>query len=114
MSSIEDPDIQTHGELVETPDGYAVTIPEDTVRFSDEFTVGSGVRLDAVVVDSGPPVERGDVLEVKIEDVGDKGDGITRIDEGYVVIVEDTQEINSRHTVEIKSVRSNYAFAVVT
>jgi predicted RNA-binding protein with TRAM domain len=34
-----------------------------------------------------PPVEPGDVREVTIESLGDQGDGIARIDRGYVVIV---------------------------
>jgi len=34
-----------------------------------------------------PPVEAGETRTVEIEDVGDQGDGITRVERGFVVIV---------------------------
>lgn len=37
-----------------------------------------------------PPVEEGEVREVAIETVGDQGDGIAKVERGYVVIVPDT------------------------
>lgn len=58
------------------------------------------------------PVEEGDILEVEIEDIGDKGDGIARIGPGYIIFVEGT-EIGDRVTVEITSVQENFAFADV-
>jgi len=61
---------------------------------------------------SGPPVARSDVLDVEIEDIGDKGDGIARVGPGYVIIVPDT-ELNERVSVEITDVRENMAFAEV-
>lgn len=56
-----------------------------------------------------PPVEGGDVQEVEIEDVGDQGDGIARIDRGYVVIVPGTS-VGDRVTIEVTDVRQNFAF----
>lgn len=61
---------------------------------------------------SGPPVAEGDTREVEIEDIGDQGDGITRIGQGYVVIVPGT-ELGERVTVELTEVRENMAFAEV-
>jgi predicted RNA-binding protein with TRAM domain len=59
-----------------------------------------------------PPVEEGEHRTVTIDNVGEQGDGIARVERGYVVIVpeakpDDTVEI------EIENVRENVAFADV-
>ena len=59
-----------------------------------------------------PPVEEGEQRTVEIEDIGDQGDGITRVDRGFVVIVPDTKQ-TERVTIEITDVRENVAFAEV-
>jgi len=61
---------------------------------------------------SGPPVSKGDIREVTIETLGDKGDGIAKIERGYVVIVPDSKP-GDQPTVEITSVRENVSFADV-
>jgi predicted RNA-binding protein with TRAM domain len=71
---------------------------------------GSGRRADPAA--SGPPVEEGEVREVTIETLGDKGDGIAKIERGYVIIVPDA-ELGDEVTVEITSVRDNVSFASV-
>jgi predicted RNA-binding protein with TRAM domain len=74
---------------------------------------------DATVSDSGsnpdhsdPPVEEGERRTVEIESIGDQGDGITRVERGFVVIVSDTS-LGEEVTVEITNVRENVAFADV-
>ena len=59
-----------------------------------------------------PPVEEGETREVEIEDIGEQGDGITRVERGFVVIVPDTDE-GERVKIEITDVRQNVAFAEV-
>jgi len=59
-----------------------------------------------------PPVDEGEVREVTIETVGDQGDGIAKVDRGYVVIVPDTQPGEQR-TVKIENAQENVAFASV-
>ncbi|TKR27997.1 TRAM domain-containing protein [Natronomonas salsuginis] len=59
-----------------------------------------------------PPVEQGETRDVEIEDIGDQGDGITRVERGFVVIVPDTEE-SERVSIEITDVRENVAFAEV-
>jgi predicted RNA-binding protein with TRAM domain len=61
---------------------------------------------------SGPPVEEGEVREVEIEGIGDQGDGIARVERGYVIIVPETEE-GERVTIEITNVRENVAFSEV-
>lgn len=62
---------------------------------------------------SEPPVDEGEPREVDIEDIGEQGDGITRVERGFVVIVPDT-EMGERVTVEITDVQPNVAFGEVT
>ena len=61
---------------------------------------------------SQPPVEEGELREVDIDDIGDQGDGITRVERGFVVIVPDTEQ-GERVTIEITDVQPNVAFAEV-
>lgn len=61
---------------------------------------------------SDPPVEEGERRTVEIESLGDQGDGVTRVERGFVVIVSDTSP-GERVTVEITNVRENVAFADV-
>ncbi|WP_101296239.1 TRAM domain-containing protein [Halegenticoccus soli] len=55
-----------------------------------------------------PPVEVGELRYVEIEDIGKQGDGIARVERGYVIIVPDA-EIGERVKVEITEVKSNFA-----
>lgn len=55
------------------------------------------------------PIEEGEEYDVKIEDVGKEGDGITRI-EGFVVFVPNTKA-GDEVRVKIVSVRRKFGFA---
>ncbi|WP_232687357.1 TRAM domain-containing protein [Halobacterium zhouii] len=55
-----------------------------------------------------PPVESGEVRYVEIEDIGKQGDGIARVERGYVIIVPDA-EIGERVKIEVTEVKSNFA-----
>jgi predicted RNA-binding protein with TRAM domain len=55
-----------------------------------------------------PPVEKGELRYVEIEDIGKQGDGIARVERGYVIIVPDG-EVGERVKVEITEVKSNFA-----
>ncbi|WP_336326678.1 TRAM domain-containing protein [Halovenus sp. HT40] len=59
-----------------------------------------------------PPVDEGEVRSVEIESVGDQGDGIAKVERGYVVIVPGA-EPGDQPTVEIEQVKQNVAFARV-
>lgn len=50
--------------------------------------------------------------EVTIESLGDKGDGIAKVERGYVVIIPETDP-DDEVTVEIEQVRDTVAFARV-
>lgn len=57
-----------------------------------------------------PPVEEGETREVTIESLGDKGDGIAKVERGYVLIVPGARP-GDEVTVEIEEVKENVAFA---
>lgn len=57
-----------------------------------------------------PPVEEGEVHGVAIESLGDRGDGIAKVERGYVLIVPGGRP-GDEVTVEIENVRQNVAFA---
>jgi len=59
-----------------------------------------------------PPVEEGETRTVDIESIGEQGDGISRVERGYVVIVPDTEK-GERVRIEITQVQENVAFADV-
>ena len=59
-----------------------------------------------------PPVKEGEVRAVEIESVGDQGDGIAKVERGYVLIVPGAHP-GDEPTVEIESVRENVAFAKI-
>ncbi|WP_435064274.1 TRAM domain-containing protein [Halobaculum sp. EA56] len=74
---------------------------------SDGTTAG-GAAAD----EPEPPVDRGDEITVDIEGIGDQGDGIARVDRGYVIIVPDTEK-GERVRIRVTSVKQNVAFAEV-
>lgn len=59
-----------------------------------------------------PPVEIGEQRTVTIEDIGSKGDGVARVERGYVVIVPDTS-VGDEVAVKITEVRDSVGFATV-
>jgi predicted RNA-binding protein with TRAM domain len=117
------------GKIEKHGDSFVVEIPERELEIgnlnADEvyrIAITPGVRetktqpttpdFEPTNVSEGPPVEEGEILDVEIEDMGDQGDGITRVGPGYVVIVPDTK-VGDRVSVEIAEAKENVAFADV-
>ena len=61
--------------------------------------------------DYDKPVDEGDVVEVEVDDLGSKGDGIARVD-GFVVFVPGG-EVGETYEVEVTSVGRKFAFAEI-
>ncbi|MFC4987952.1 MULTISPECIES: TRAM domain-containing protein [Saliphagus] len=55
-----------------------------------------------------PPVDVGETRYVEIEDIGKQGDGIARVERGYVIIVPGA-EVGERVKIEVSEVKSNFA-----
>ena len=117
---------------VEERDGsYVVDVPAQEVELGD-IEAGETYRIALLPAPSAsetgteesstpttrdqrppePPVKEGEQRDVEIEDIGEQGDGITRVERGFVVIVPETSQ-GERVTVEITDVRENVAFADV-
>ncbi|WP_336365344.1 TRAM domain-containing protein [Halalkalicoccus salilacus] len=108
---------------------YRINIPERELTLGD-LELGSSYRVAILSSDSAqttttearrstqdrtasePPVEVGDQRTVDIEDIGEQGDGIARVERGYVVVVPET-ELNERVTIEITNVTETVAFGEV-
>ena len=61
--------------------------------------------------DFDKPVEEGEVVELEVEDLGSKGDGISRV-EGFVIFVPGG-EVGESYDVEITSVGRKFAFGEI-
>ncbi len=105
--------------VTEDDDTYTVEIPRHEVERGD-VKVGDTYRIaiinprqettstEVVTDQPEPPVEIGETRYVEIEDLGKQGDGIARVERGYVIIVPGT-EIRDRVKVEITEVKPNFA-----
>ena len=111
----------------EDEDTYTVEIPKREVE-TGEIEPGETYRVALISPSAGsgsatieqssttggdagepqPPVEAGELRYVEIEDIGKQGDGIARVERGYVIIVPDA-EIGERVKIEVKEVKSNFA-----
>lgn len=111
----------------ERGDSYVIEVPDREIQLGDiqngetyrVAMLSSSATTDTEEADTDteqslptPPVEEGETRTVEIESLGEQGDGITRVERGFVVIVPDT-EPSERVTVEITDVRENVAFADV-
>jgi Predicted RNA-binding protein, contains TRAM domain len=104
-------------ELRHVGDGsYVIDIPErelslgslsphETYRVTIE-------RLETETDLPAAPVEIGDERTVEIETIGEQGDGIARVERGFVIIVPDT-DVGERVRVEVTDVKQSVAFASV-
>jgi predicted RNA-binding protein with TRAM domain len=88
---------------VESGDIYRVALIESETEETSTEAADS-----APASEPQPPVEPGEIRYVEIEDIGKQGDGIARVERGYVIIVPDA-EVGERVKIEITEVKSNFA-----
>jgi predicted RNA-binding protein with TRAM domain len=126
MPSIEIPDqllSLSTAALKERNGSYVIEIPnrelhQGNLQRDETYTVAlfpavtSETEPEPTQDAPKPPVQKGDIRKVEIEDIGSQGDGIARIEHGYDVIVPET-DVGDRATVEITTARENVAFADV-
>ena len=91
---------------------YRVALVSSPTQSEPEQSEQAETRSQSQREPQEPPVEESETREVEIEDIGEQGDGITRVKRGFVVIVPDTKE-SERVKIEITDVRQNVAFAEV-
>jgi predicted RNA-binding protein with TRAM domain len=110
---IEVPQSEIEHEAASPGQTYRVAVLPDNRTTAP--TTDSPDREEPVETDDGrpePPVDEGEVRTVAVESVGDQGDGIAKVERGYVVIVPEA-EPGEVPTVEIEQVKQNVAFARV-
>jgi predicted RNA-binding protein with TRAM domain len=112
-----------NAEVERSEDGFVVTIPDREVE-TGAVDVGEVHRIALIAREDEddtsessassppdqpqPPVEEGEIRYVEIENLGKQGDGIARVQRGYVVIIPGA-EVGERVKVEITEVKSNFA-----
>jgi len=111
-------------EVTADGDRYTVEIPR---REIDTGTVDPGETYRVALIAGSqegsagaetapdqpqPPVEPGEIRYVEIEDLGKQGDGIARVERGYVIIVPGA-EVGERVKIEVTEVKSNFAVGEV-
>ena len=126
MPSVELPDrlLSLHtAELEQRNDSYVIEIPSRELQQGDLQrgqiykvallpALTSNKEPDQTQEALQPPVQKGDVREVEIETIGQQGDGIAKVERGYVVIVPET-EVGDEVTIEITNVAENFALGKV-
>ncbi|MFA9418497.1 TRAM domain-containing protein [Natrinema sp. HArc-T2] len=112
---VEVPSSEVDHEALSAGETYRVAIlesPASTESSMQQGTQQSPSQETVSHTPSGPPVEEGEVRTVTIETVGDQGDGIAKVERGYVVIVSGAQP-GDEPTIEIEQVQKNVAFASI-
>lgn len=100
----------------ETPEEEEVEFDEEE-GFEEEADFDDAETQETETEDSGDdeeydkPVSEGETVELEIEDLGSKGDGISRV-EGFVVFVPGG-EVGESYDVEITSVGRKFAFGEI-
>jgi predicted RNA-binding protein with TRAM domain len=111
--------------LSESQDGSVIEVPRREVE-TGSVEAGEAYRVALIrgetpessaagerpVDQPQPPVESGEMRYVEIEDLGKQGDGIARVERGYVIIVPDT-EVGDRVKIEITDVEPNFSVGTV-
>ncbi|MFB6114055.1 MAG: TRAM domain-containing protein [Halodesulfurarchaeum sp.] len=115
-----------NAEIEGAEDGYTVEVPKREIE-NGTLDPGTIYRIavisrrepeseesesSSVPPEPQPPVEQGEIRYVEIEDIGKQGDGIARVERGYVIIVPGA-ETGERVKVEITEVKSNFAVGEV-
>ena len=107
-------------DVSQSGDSYVVEVPRREIE-SGAVEPGESYRVALVAAteerstpddhprdEPQPPVEPGEIRYVEIEDIGKQGDGIARVERGYVIIVPGS-EVGNRVKIEVSEVKSNFA-----
>ena len=105
---IEVPRREIENDVVTPGDVYRVALVDREDRETAPTTETESQEAEIPPSEPQPPVEQGELRYVEIEDIGKQGDGIARVERGYVIIVPDA-EVGERVKVEITEVKSNFA-----
>ena len=111
---IEVPKVEVEEGFVDSSQVYKIALLSTRSRPSpDEAdSTATDTDTDQDVDQQGPPVSVGEHRIVEIDGLGDQGDGIARVERGFVVVVPET-EVGERVRIEIDHITETVAFADV-
>ena len=110
---VEIPTSEIEHDAVHLDEIYRIAVlPSPTIDGKEVQNSQSSTEQSNPNRNDGPPVQKQERLDVTIEAVGDQGDGIAKVDRGYVVIVPGAQP-GEQVTIEVQDVKENVAFANV-
>lgn len=104
--TVEVPRREVETGSVDSGETYRVALISESTE--SRQTSPSSTTSEQVSSQPQPPVEAGEIRYVEIEDLGKQGDGIARVERGYVIIVPDA-DVGERVKVEVTEVKSNFA-----
>jgi predicted RNA-binding protein with TRAM domain len=108
-------------EIEQRDNRYLIEVPTDQID-RDDPAIQEGEQYRIAIINAstsseqtiehtqGPPVEEGDVRTVTIEAIGNQGDGIAKVEQGYVLIVPGG-EPGDELTVRVENVSETVGFA---
>jgi predicted RNA-binding protein with TRAM domain len=103
---VEIPDTEIDAGTLDPDTAYRVAMLRDGAATAGDAAEGTESR--GAPTEPQPPVTVGEMRYVEIEDIGKQGDGIARVERGYVIIVPDSEE-GQRVKVEVTEVKQNFA-----
>lgn len=109
--TIEVPADQVDGKEIRPGETYRVALLRQSTSSDSSDSRGSSAP-ETNSSPPEPPVEKGDIRTVEIESLGDEGDGIAKIDRGYVLIVSGARP-GDEVTVEVQQAKENVGFAEI-
>jgi predicted RNA-binding protein with TRAM domain len=110
---VEEPELEEEEEFEEETEDAQEFEGESTEETQEETVSEEESQEESSGDDQeyDKPVSEGDIVELEIEDLGSKGDGIARV-EGFVVFVPGG-EVDETYEVEITSVGRKFAFGEI-
>lgn len=97
---------------VDPAEDYLVALVETSEKTSQPDLSESSETHDHQPEADQPPVSKGETRVVEISELGDQGDGLARVERGFVVIVPETEK-GQQVRIQIETVRETVAFAHV-
>jgi len=109
---IEVPKTEVENGSVDPSEVYKLALVSTPTEASSEESDATISGTDRTVDQQSPPVSVGEHRIVEIDEIGDKGDGLARVERGFVVIVPET-EVGDRVRIKINHVNKTVAFGDV-
>ena len=109
---IEVPKAEVEEGFVDSSQVYKIALLSTRSRTLPDEVNSTAADTNNDIDQQGPPVSVGEQRIVEIDEIGDQGDGLARVERGFVVIVPEA-EVGERVRIQIRHVNETVAFADV-